>query len=300
MKILLTGVNGQVGFYINKKLSSFYEVFGVTREIFDLTNIDQMEKVIDDVKPDLIINPAAYTNVDQAEKEPELVFKTNLEGPKFLALKSKKLGIPLIQFSTDYIFDGSKVGAYIETDKAMPKSVYGKSKHGAEISIQEHNLKHIIIRTSWVYSLRGKNFLTTILDMAKKKSGFSIVSDQIGAPTSAIFIANSIFEIVKKIEQIEKNNLYGIYNLTCLGKASWVEFAKEIILNTNELGIELKCAANNIKPIQTTDFPTLAMRPLNSILNNEKLLKTFEIKCPEWQNELKIIIGNKCEYKNGY
>ena len=300
MKILLTGVNGQVGFYINKKLSSFYEVFGVTREIFDLTNIDQMEKVIDDVKPDSIINPAAYTNVDQAEKEPELVFKTNLEGPKFLALKSKKLGIPLIQFSTDYIFDGSKVGAYIETDKAMPKSVYGKSKYGAEISIQEHNLKHIIIRTSWVYSLRGKNFLTTILDMAKKKSGFSIVSDQIGAPTSAIFIANSIFEIVKKIEQIEKNNLYGIYNLTCLGKASWFEFAKEIILNTNELGIELKCAASNIKPIQTTDFPTLAMRPLNSILNNEKLLKTFEIKCPEWQNELKIIIGNKCEYKNGY
>ena len=235
MKILLTGVNGQVGFYINKKLSSFYEVFGVTREIFDLTNIDQMEKVIDDVKPDLIINPAAYTNVDQVNPLLELVFKTNLEGPKFLALKSKKLGIPLIQFSTDYIFDGSKVGAYIETDKAMPKSVYGKSKYGAEISIQEHNLKHIIIRTSWVYSLRGKNFLTTILDMAKKKSGFSIVSDQIGAPTSAIFIANSIFEIVKKIEQIEKNNLYGIYNLTCLGKASWFEFAKEIILNANEL-----------------------------------------------------------------
>jgi dTDP-4-dehydrorhamnose reductase len=300
MKILLTGVNGQVGFYINQKLSSFYEVFGVTRESFDLTNIDQMEKVINDIKPDLIINPAAYTNVDQAEKEPELVFKINLEGPKFLAIKSKKLGIPLIQLSTDYIFDGSKVGPYNETDKGNPQSVYGKSKYDAEISIKEYNPKHIIIRTSWVYSLRGKNFLTTILDMAKKKSGFSIVSDQIGAPTSAIFIANSIFEIVKKIEQIEKNNLYGIYNLVCLGKASWFEFAKEIIINANELGLELKCVLSNIKPIRTTDFPTLATRPLNSLLNNEKLIKTFEIKCPEWQNELKIIIGDKGEYKNGY
>jgi dTDP-4-dehydrorhamnose reductase len=300
MRILLTGVNGQVGFYINQKLSSFYEVFGVTRESFDLTNIDQMEKVINDIKPDLIINPAAYTNVDQAEKEPELVFKINLEGPKFLAIKSKKLGIPLIQLSTDYIFDGSKVGPYNETDKGNPQSVYGKSKYDAEISIKEYNPKHIIIRTSWVYSLRGKNFLTTILDMAKKKSGLNIVSDQIGAPTSAIFIANSIFEIVKKIEQIEKNNLYGIYNLVCLGKASWFEFAKEIIINANELGLELKCVLSNIKPIRTTDFPTLATRPLNSLLNNEKLIKTFEIKCPEWQNELKIIIGDKGEYKNGY
>jgi len=293
MKIILTGVNGQLGYYLNQKLSPFYEVFGVTRESFDLTNVNQMEKVIDDIKPDLIINPAAYTYVDQAEKESELVFKTNCEGPKFLAIKSKKLGIPLMQFSTDYVFDGLKVGAYIEADKANPQSIYGKSKHGAEITIQENNPKHIIIRTSWVYSLRGKNFLTTILDMAKKKDEFGIVSDQIGAPTSAIFIANSIFEMVKKIEKIEKNNLYGIYNLTCLGSASWFEFAQTIILYANELGLEFKCTPKNIKPIKTSDFPTLALRPVNSLLNNQKLMKTFEIKCPEWQNELQLIIGDK-------
>ena len=293
MKIILTGVNGQLGYYLNQKLSPFYEVFGVTRESFDLTNVNQMEKVIDDIKPDLIINPAAYTYVDQAEKESELVFKTNCEGPKFLAIKSKKLGIPLMQFSTDYVFDGLKVGAYIEADKTNPQSIYGKSKHDAEITIQENNPKHIIIRTSWVYSLRGENFLTKILDMAKKKDEFGIVSDQIGAPTSAIFIANSIFEMVKKIEKIEKNNLYGIYNLTCLGSASWFEFAQTIILYANELGLEFKCTPKNIKPIKTSDFPTLALRPVNSLLNNQKLMKTFEIKCPEWQNELQLIIGDK-------
>jgi dTDP-4-dehydrorhamnose reductase len=293
MKILLTGVNGQVGYYINQKLSPFYKVFGVTHQSFDLTNIEQMEKVIDEIKPDLIINSAAYTNVDHAEKEPDIVFKINSEGPKFLAIKSKKLNIPLIQFSTDYIFDGLKKGAYIETDKAKPQSIYGKSKYDAEIFIQENNSKCIILRTSWVYSLRGKNFLTTILDMAKKKDGFRIVFDQIGAPTSAIFIANSILEIVKKLEQIEKNNLYGIYNLSCLGVTNWFEFAKKIIHNSNDLGSEFKCAINNIKPIKTVDFPTLAIRPSNSVLDNKKIMETFEIKCPEWQNELKKIISGK-------
>ena len=204
MKILLTGVNGQVGFYLNQKLSPFYEVFGVTRENFDLTNIDQMRDVIDKFRPGLIINSAAYTYVDKAEKEPDLVFKTNVLATKFLAEESAKLNIPLIQLSTDYVFDGLKKDAYTEIDKANPKSVYGKSKYDAETAICECNPKHIILRTSWVYSLRGKNFLTTVLDMAKNKDSFGIVTDQIGSPTSAIFIANTILEITKKIDQIKK------------------------------------------------------------------------------------------------
>ena len=293
MKILLTGVNGQIGFYLNQRLSPFYEVFGVTRESFDLTNIDQMENVIDEFRPELIINPAAYTYVDKAEKEPDLVFKTNTVAAKFLAEKSEKLGIPLIQLSTDYVFDGLKKDAYTETDKANPKSVYGKSKYEAETAIQESNPKHIILRTSWVYSLRGKNFLTTILGLAKNKESFNIVFDQIGAPTSAIFIANTIFEITKKIEQIEKNNLYGIYNLTCLGSVSWFEFAKTIILYAQEEGLKLKSTPESIKPIKASNFTTLANRPKNSTLNNQKLAKTFEINCPKWQNELKLIMCDK-------
>ena len=293
MKILLTGVNGQIGFYLNQRLSPFYDIFGATRESFDLTNIDQMENVIDEFRPELIINPAAYTYVDKAEKEPDLVFKTNVVATKFLAEKSEKLGIPLIQLSTDYVFDGLKKDAYTEIDKANPQSVYGKSKYEAETAIQESNPKHIILRTSWVYSVRGKNFLTTILGMAQNKESFDIVFDQIGSPTSAIFIANTILEITKKIEQIENNNLYGIYNLTCLGSTSWFEFAKTIILYAQEEGLNLKSTPESIKPIKSSDFTTLASRPKNSTLNNQKLTKTFEINCPEWQNELKLIMTDK-------
>ena len=293
MKILLTGINGQVGFYLNQKLSPFYEVFGATRENFDLTNIDQMENVIEEFRPEVIINPAAYTYVDKAESELDLVFKTNTAAVKFLAEQSEKLGIPLIQLSTDYVFDGIKKGTYTEIDKANPQTVYGKSKYEAEIAIQESNPKHIILRTSWVYSLRGKNFLTTILRMAKNQESFDIVSDQIGSPTSAIFIANAVLEITKKIEQTKKNNLYGIYHLTCLGKASWFEFAKTIILYAQQEGLNLKSTPESIKPIKASDFTTLASRPKNSILNNQKLGKTFEIHCPEWQNELKLIMSNK-------
>ena len=293
MKILLTGVNGQVGFYLNQKLSPFYEVFGVTRENFDLTNIDQMRNVIDKFRPGLIINPAAYTYVDKAEKEPDLVFKANVLATKFLAEKSAKLNIPLIQLSTDYVFDGLKRDAYTEIDKANPQSVYGKSKYDAETAIRESNPKHIILRTSWVYSLRGKNFLTTVLDMAKNNESFNIVFDQIGSPTSAIFIANTILEITKKIEQIEKNNLYGLYNLTCSGSTSWFDFAKKIIIYAEEKGLNLKSTSESIKPIKTSEFTTLASRPKNSRLNNQKLVKTFEINCPEWQNELKSIMSDK-------
>ena len=293
MKILLTGVNGQVGFYLKQKLSPFYEVFGVTRENFDLTNIDQMRGVIDKFQPGLIINSAAYTYVDKAEKEPDLVFKTNVLATKFLAEKSATLNIPLIQLSTDYVFDGLKKDAYTEIDKANPKSVYGKSKYDAETAIRECNPKHIILRTSWVYSLRGKNFLTTVLDMAKNKESFSIVFDQTGSPSSAIFIANAILEITKKIEQIEKNNLYGLYNLTCSGSTSWFDFAKTIILYAEEKGLNLKSTSESIKPIKTSEFTTLASRPKNSTLNNQKLVKTFEINCPEWQNELKLIMSDK-------
>ena len=293
MKILLTGIGGQVGHYLNKKLSLSYEVIGVTRESFDLTNISQMESVIDEVRPGLIINSAAYTYVDRAEKEPDLVFKTNVVATKFLAKKSENLGIPLIQLSTDYIFDGLKKEAYTESDKPNPQSIYGKSKYDAETVIRECNPKHIILRTSWVYSLRGKNFLTTILDLAENKESFDIVSDQMGSPTSAIFIANTILEITNKIEQIEKNNLYGTYNLTCLGSTTWFEFAKTIILYAKEKGLNLKSTPESINPIKSSEFTSSVTRPKNSTLNNQKLVKTFEINCPEWRNELKLIMSNK-------
>ena len=298
MKILITGAFGQLGSALEESLSSKNEIYKTGKSIpkgevgieLNIQNIVYLKEVLNTIEPDIIINLAAMTNVDDCESHPELAKQINAESVQNLV---NCFNGKIIQLSTDYVFDGLKKDAYTEIDKANPQSVYGKSKYEAETAIQESNPKHIILRTSWVYSVRGKNFLTTILGMAQNKESFDIVFDQIGSPTSAIFIANTILEITKKIEQIENNNLYGIYNLTCLGSTSWFEFAKTIILYAQEEGLNLKSTPESIKPIKSSDFTTLASRPKNSTLNNQKLTKTFEINCPEWQNELKFIMSSK-------
>ena len=295
MNVVVTGSNGQLGSeFKNLQLNDIDWVFLNSNEL-DITNNDFVRKYFKSKKTDLIINCAAFTNVDGAEENIKQAILVNKTGVQNLVEICSLHGIKLIHYSTDYVFDGQKKGTYTENDKANPQTAYGKSKYEAETAIQESNPKHIILRTSWVYSLRGKNFLTTILGMAKNKESFSIVFDQTGSPSSAIFIANAILEITKKIEQVEKNNLYGLYNLTCSGSTSWFDFAKTIILYAEEKGLNLKSTSESIKPIKTSEFTTLASRPKNSRLNNQKLVKTFEINCPEWQNELKLIMSDKVQ-----
>ena len=282
MKILVTGINGQVGHALMQNLTD-HELIGLTRQDCDLTNLDQIRQVIDQHKPQLIINPAAYTKVDQAEGEPELAFQINRDAPRVMAEKAQEYNIPLIHFSTDYVFDGKKEESYSEKDQAKPLGVYGKSKLAGEEAIQEVG-KHIyIFRTSWLYSNIGHNFFLTMKKFSAERDELRIVADQVGVPTSNQFIAEQIQHIIPKLN---KNNI-GIYHLVPEGSCSWYEFAEEIINKTNpQFNLE------KLHAIETHDFPTKTKRPVNSILCNTKIKQTFNLTFNHWINELdKIIYG---------
>ncbi len=280
MKILITGINGQVGHALMQNLTD-HELIGLTRQNCDLTNEDQIRQVIDQHQPNLIINPAAYTKVDQAEEEPELAFLINRDSPKVMAEKAREYNIPLIHFSTDYVFDGEKKEAYVEDDSTHPLGVYGQSKCAGEEAIQAVGVQIYIFRTSWVYSNIGHNFFLTMKKLSSERDELKVVADQIGVPTSSQFIAQQIKAI---IPQLHGNNT-GIYHLVPDGSCSWHEFAQAIISQTNpQFDLE------HLHAIQTHDFPTKTKRPKNSILNNAKIKKTFNLECNHWQTELEKVI----------
>lgn len=285
MKILLTGKNGQVGSELQKKLSLLGEVIATDREELDLTNLDAIKTFIDATKPDIIINPAAYTAVDKAESELEIAYQINTLVPEVLASMATELDIPLIHFSTDYVFDGLKKEAYVETDETNPQSVYGKTKCEGEQKIRTHK-KHIILRTSWVFGSHGNNFLKTILRLIGERDQLSIVNDQWGSPTSASMLSDVTYKIVYTILKDPNFNNYGTYHVTCEGETNWYEFAQFVASQVIELGFTSKIKAENIKAIPTIDYPASAKRPFNSRLNTRKIEKVFMLKLPHWQNEV--------------
>ena len=280
MKILITGINGQVGHALMRELTE-HELIGLTRQDCDLTNLDQIKQVIDHNQPELIINPAAYTKVDQAEDEPELAFVINRDAPKVMAEKAREYNIPLIHFSTDYVFDGEKKGAYEEDDPTHPLGIYGQSKCAGEEAIQAVGGLTYILRTSWVYSTIGQNFFLTMKKLSQERDELKIVADQIGVPTSNQFIAEQIKVI---IPQLHENNT-GIYHLVSDGSCSWHEFAKQIIGQTNA-----QFNLQNLHAIQTHEFPTKTKRPANSMLSNVKIKQTFNLNFNDWSQELNKII----------
>jgi len=280
MKILITGINGQVGHALMRELIE-HELIGLTRQDCDLTNLDQIRQVIDQHQPELIINPAAYTKVDQAEDEPELAFQINRDAPKVMAEKAREYHIPLIHFSTDYVFDGEKEGTYVEDDHTHPLGVYGQSKRAGEEAIQAVGGLTYIFRTSWVYSNIGQNFYLTMKRLSQEFDELKVVADQTGVPTSNQFIAEQIKTI---IPQLNDNNT-GIYHLVPDGSCSWYEFAQANIGHTNpQFDLE------NLHAITTDEFPTKTKRPKNSILNNAKIKQTFNLECNHWQTELEKVI----------
>ena len=289
MKILLTGSNGQVGFELNKKLSALGEVIATDREELDLTNLNAIRTFIDQIKPDIIINPAAYTVVDKAESEPEIAHLINVSAPEVLAEKATELDIPLIHFSTDYVFDGLKKDAYIETDKTNPQSVYGKTKCDGEEKIRKH-AKHIILRTSWVFGSHGNNFLKTILRLITEKDSLNIVGDQTGSPASASMLADVTLKIADTIFKDKNFSGYGTYHLTNEGVTNWYEYASFIAIEAIRLGLKTKCEPNHIRSILTSEYPTAAKRPLNSRLNCDKIKKTFVLELPHWESEVKKVL----------
>lgn len=287
-KILLTGVNGQVGHALAKKFHPS-QLAALSRSELDLSNAEAIRRAVREIKPDLIINPAAYTAVDKAETEPALAHAINAIAPQVLAEEADRAGAKIIHFSTDYVFDGLKNSPYIETDSVNPKSVYGQSKLAGEQAISAVGLPHLIVRTSWVYGPYGRNFLKSVLRLAQEQSSLNIVADQIGAPTSCQCIADAIFQLVNLWEP-DNANQTGIYHMTNAGSASWYEFACDILKEYKHLHKqpEIKFEINQIKPISTAEYPTLASRPANSKLDNSKLAKTFGIVLPRWQDGLKL------------
>jgi dTDP-4-dehydrorhamnose reductase len=292
-KILLSGVNGQVGHALKNQLLQ-YDVIVLTRDQLDLSNTHNIRQVIRELKPNLIINPAAYTAVDKAESEPELAFAINGTAPQILAEEAARLNASIIHFSTDYVYDGTKKTAYIEVDDVNPISVYGKSKLLGENAIRSVGLPHLILRTSWVYSAYGKNFLKTILRLAAERDNLKIVADQFGAPTSSHSIAEGVVNLLD-VWQDDQESQTGIYHFTNTEYTSWHGFSCEIVTEYNRLSKmhgwpKLKANVEDIIAISTAEYPTPAARPQNSRLDNTKLKSVFKLELPSWQQGLQQVI----------
>ncbi len=289
MKILLTGKDGQVGFALHKKLLSLGEMIATNRHELDLANPDAIKGFIDKTKPDMIINSAAYTQVDKAESEKLLVHQINAIAPQVLAEKASELNIPIIHFSTDYVFDGLKDEPYLETDEVNPQSVYGQTKWEGEEAVRNHT-KHIILRTSWVYGSYGQNFLKIILKLAQEKSSLNVASDQIGTPTSTDVLVDVTYNIVKTISDNPNFIDFGTYHVTSMGDTDWFRYACFILDESIRLRLKTTMTSKDIKPISSDLYPTLAKRPMNSRLYTTKIKKTFMLELPHWEEEVKRVL----------
>lgn len=280
MSILLFGSTGQVGTELCRTLLLHGSVKALDRRQVDLTDQDALRRSILDGKPEVIVNAAAYTAVDRAESEPETADAINHIAPKVMAECAEELDCLLVHYSTDYVFDGLGSGPYKPEDHASPKSVYGKTKLAGEQAIEQSGCPHLIFRTSWVYSVHGRNFVKTMLKLGQSKESLSVVSDQIGAPTSAELIADTTSLAIGayRNKQLEP----GLYHLTASGETSWHGFADFIFKQAHILGYPLKLDLNLLKPISTTDYPTPASRPVNCRLDCKKLESILQINLPDW------------------
>ncbi|MFM0449740.1 dTDP-4-dehydrorhamnose reductase [Paraburkholderia nemoris] len=287
--ILVTGVNGQVGFELARSLQGLGRVMAVDRSVLDLSNADQIRAVVREVRPALIVNPAAYTAVDKAEAESELAMRINAEAPGILAEEAKKLGAALIHYSTDYVFNGEKQSAYLEDDPTDPQNEYGRSKLLGEQAIAATGVDHLIFRTSWVYGSRGKNFLLTMLRLGADRPELKVVADQFGAPTWSNTIATLSAHIVSQAFSADDQTAWwrsrsGVYNLTASESTSWHGFAAAIF----ELAdLEVR---PNVLPIPASDYPVPARRPSNSRLSNDKLAQVFGLRAPHWKDALRLCL----------
>ncbi|KTB59926.1 dTDP-4-dehydrorhamnose reductase [Pseudomonas allii] len=281
MKILICGQHGQVSRELQQRLQGLGELIVLGRDQLDLANAEQIRQQVRAHRPSLIINAAAHTAVDQAESEPDAAFAINAIAPGILAEEAKALGIPLIHYSTDYVFDGSKPAPYTEADTPNPLGVYGKSKLAGEQAIAAVGGQYLILRTSWVYSNHGKNFLLTMQRLLQEKPQMRIVADQIGAPTWAGSIADSTLALIERW-QVGTAGEWGVYHLTAQGETSWFGFAEAIGEHLRNQG--KACA--ELEPIPSSAYPTPAQRPLNSRLDCSRLHQQWHVSQPHWQDAL--------------
>lgn len=289
MKILLTGKNGQVGFELRRSLAVLGEIVAVDAAECDLADAAAIRRLVHELQPSVIVNPAAYTAVDKAEGDAGTAHAVNTGAPGVLAEEASRLGALLVHYSTDYVFDGSKAGEYLEDDAPNPQSVYGASKLAGEQAVRQACQRHVILRTSWVVGAHGGNFAKTMIRLASEREALNVVADQFGAPTSAALLADLTAHLVR---QATLGNAfpYGTYHAVAGGVTNWHEYACHVIDRARAAGLPIKVAADAIRPIGTSDYPTPARRPANSRLSTRKLQETFNLRLPEWREGLDHIL----------
>ncbi len=299
LRILLTGVTGQVGGDLLPLLQSFAQVIAPTRAELDLTNIEAIRAFVRDARPHWIINPAAYTAVDKAESQPALAEAINASAPRILGEEAARLDAPVIHFSTDYVYDGTGDQPWIESDPTGPLGVYGKTKLLGEQALASTGAAHLILRTSWVYGARGKNFLLTLLRLAEERAELKVVADQFGAPTWSFDLANLVVSLISQMENLADSTgtarsqvigeKKGIYNAASSGETSWFGFAREFLRLTTiaEPGRRLA----TLLPISTSEYPTAARRPQNSRLDCSRLSEVFGYALPAWQQSTSLVMA---------
>jgi len=289
--ILVTGRNGQVGFELRRSLATLGNVVALDRAACDLANPDAVREVVRRVRPDVIVNPAAYTAVDKAETESDLAFAINGTAVAVLANEAKVLGSLLVHYSTDYVFDGTKVCAYVETDTVNPQSVYGKSKLAGEQAIAQSDASAVVLRTSWVAGMHGGNFAKTILRLGKERDSLRVIADQFGAPTTASLIADASAIVVRQWLQRERHGFTpGVYHLAAAGETTWHAYAVEVLRYARQCGVELRVDPDKVEAIPTSEYPLPAPRPANSRLDTTRLRETFGICLPDWRPGIQYLL----------
>ncbi|KVL17077.1 MULTISPECIES: dTDP-4-dehydrorhamnose reductase [Burkholderia] len=287
--ILVTGVNGQVGFELLRSLQGLGRVVACDRSMLDLSDLDRVRSVVRELKPSIIVNPAAYTAVDKAETDVDAARRLNADVPRAFAEEAARLGAALVHYSTDYVFDGTKEGAYVETDATNPQNVYGLTKLEGEQAIAATGCAHLVLRTSWVYGRRGKNFLLTMLKLGSERPELRVVADQVGAPTWSKTIATATAHIVAQALAADDADWWaqrsGVYHFTSAGATSWHGFAEAIFAHA------MGERAPKVLPIPASDYPVPAKRPSNSRLSHDKLTEAFGLRLPDWADALKLCLS---------
>ncbi|MGK2915719.1 MAG: dTDP-4-dehydrorhamnose reductase [Porticoccaceae bacterium] len=286
--ILLLGAQGQVGWELCRALAPVGRINAIGRSQCDLTDVDAVVELIRSRRPDLVVNAAAYTAVDRAETEPALAMRINAELPAVLAAEAKRLGALLVDYSTDYVFDGGKTTPYVEIDETNPGNVYGRSKLAGLRAIEASGCRHLVFRVSWVYGARGANFLKTMLRLAGERTELRVVADQIGSPTSAEFIADVTAQTLSLLGRGKGDE--GVFHLAPAGETAWHGFACAIVEEARMAGAKLALGAAHIVPITAAEYPLPAARPPNSRMDCGKLVRTFGLHLPHWADALPRIV----------
>ncbi len=289
-RILIVGSAGQVGRELQRSFSDAGEIVACDRESVDLTAMDQVRAMVRGAAPDIILNAAAYTAVDRAETEPDTAMAVNAKAPGVMAEEALRAGALLVHYSTDYVFDGTKTGPWVETDSPNPLNAYGASKLAGEKAIQRVGGKSLIFRTSWVYGPHGNNFLRTMLRLGSERDSLKIVDDQFGAPTSSIELANATRTIVDGALAGRfgaADDWAGLYHMTCSGRVSWCSFAQAIFARAQA---QMDGKKPEVNPIPSSEYPVPAMRPHNSVLSNEKLFARFGVRLSPWESALNEVM----------